>query len=137
MGAHFGVVPKKISRGIVSMTGRAAGHQTKPDNIMKKPCSFGVSLLSLSVFLTACATKQAITSAGGEPLSLEQYQAVVVSDFGDKATPPGTDTRHQDSRDQVRSAGRTFADLIASEIRKTQSFQEVVREGTPASSTLL
>jgi len=104
---------------------------------MKNQSSIGVLLLFLSVFLTACATKPAITSAGGEPLNLEQYQAVVVSDFGDKATPPGTDARHQDSRDQVRSAGRNFADLIASEIRKTQSFREVVREGAPAAPTLL
>jgi hypothetical protein len=104
---------------------------------MKKQYSIGVSLLYLSVFLTGCATKPAIKSAGGEPLNLGDYQAVVVSDFGDKATPPGTDTRHQDSRDQVRSAGRNFADLIASEIRKTQSFREVVREGTPAAPTLL
>jgi len=104
---------------------------------MNKRFFMGLSLLPLSLLLTGCATTPAIKPAGGGPLDLAGYQAVLVNDFGDKVTPPGTDLRDQDSRDQVRSAGRNFADLIASEIRKTQSFQQVVREGAPAAPTLL
>ena len=92
----------------------------------------GLSLSSLCLLMTACGTTQTIKPTSQGPLNLAKYKTVLVSDFRDKVTPAGTEAKHQDSRDRMRTAGRTFADLIASEIRKAETFQEIVREGAPA-----
>ena len=92
---------------------------------------------SLSVLMTGCGTTQAIKPTNQGSLDLGKYKSVLVADFRDKVTPAGTEAKHQDSRDRMRTAGRTFADLIASEIRKTGAFQEVVREGTAAAPRLV
>jgi uncharacterized protein DUF4410 len=94
--------------------------------------------LALAIALSGCGTiSERRTADGKSKMDLKAFNKVLVRDFEDKASAQEEAAKREEKQAQLKRATRDFADMIASEIRKTGAFEGVSREGTEDPSTLL
>ncbi|MEY2536336.1 MAG: hypothetical protein QOG67_76 [Verrucomicrobiota bacterium] len=90
--------------------------------------SFVVAIVA-ALILTGCGTTSGLQGArGGALTQTRKFSSVTVQDFKVSVS------EHQD---EARSAGASFADLIASEIRKAGRFSKIMRNAQPDANTLV
>lgn len=86
-----------------------------------------------NILFSGCGSISSLESTTSEPLvGISKYEEVIVLDFADqtftKKTKPDEIAEHKEN---VKIAGRSFADKIAAEIKKTKAFNKVLREFSP------
>lgn len=98
-----------------------------------------VSVLAIVAALTACGTTTTLQAPDDAAASIDLggYDAVVVGNFENEATASkafkGKDatSKKQTHQADADAAAGAFADLIVSELRKTNAFSQVSRGDTP------
>jgi hypothetical protein len=125
------------------LTEEQRNHPTNTELLPSRPAARGRQLaagfgaLLMAFGLVGCGTISGLQSADGKgPVNLSPYTKVVVRDFADRATDKEKANR-EDKQQDMKRVTREFADLVASETRKTGVFQQVSREGDADASTLL
>ena len=99
-------------------------------------CIFAAAVLISLV--TGCGTTSGIRQPAGAPqAALNQYDRVIVKDFGDGVTQSARAEYQDQARQVMQDVTRSFADTIADEIRKTGVFQDVTRVGTATPSAIV
>lgn len=96
------------------------------------------SIISIAL-ISGCGTVSDMESTDGAPLfDSTKYSKVAVLDFSNSAPTKSAKKEKIDEHNaKVDSAGRTFADKIAIEIRKKNLFAEVVRTQTEDQSLII
>lgn len=107
------------------------------NTITLKRVGFVSGVALATALLAGCGTTSGIKRPGGtDPAALTQYDRIIVKDFADRVTPRTTPEYQDQTRQVMQDVTRTFADMIAEEVRRTGVFQEVARDGTAAPGTI-
>ncbi|MFU8832402.1 MAG: DUF4410 domain-containing protein [Wenzhouxiangella sp.] len=99
----------------------------------------GGLLMAGALLLQGCGTTSGLKPADeAQVLDLSGYDRVVVLDFADQTNKSGLKADKRAVYEaKTAAATRTFADLIAAEIRKTGAYAEVLREPTGEPSIMV
>lgn len=100
---------------------------------------FGGLLAAGALLLQGCGTTSGLKSVDeARVMDFSGYDRVVVLDFADNTSKVALKTDKRVIYEaKTAAATRTFADLIAAEIRKTGAYAEVLREPTGAPAVLV